>query len=131
LETIDTGAGFRITPVTADGYVQWMVVGDLDTFRTVRLTEQIEAALARGADRHVIDLTGTTTMDAAGVCALIGLHKRCAGQGGMAVAATPGAQPWQMLTVTGAHRILRMRDTGQSAAQDVRARSPSGRGRPT
>jgi anti-anti-sigma factor len=125
MDTIDTGAGFRIRRVVAEGYVEWQVFGDLDTFRTVRLTEQIDVALAGGCGFHVVDLTGASTVDATGVCALIGLHKRCAEEGGLAVAATPGAQPWQMLAVTGADRILHVSETGQSAARAALGRSPS------
>jgi anti-anti-sigma factor len=120
METIDPGAGFRITRVHEAEYLTWQVVGDLDTFRVLHLTEQIRAELTGGVAYHLVDLSEVSSVDATGVCALIRLHKQCAPRGRMVVACAPGDPPWQVLTATGAGRILHLAEDPDSAAEQLR-----------
>jgi anti-sigma B factor antagonist len=124
METIDLGAGFRITPVVAEGYVEWQVNGDLDMFRAPRLDDAVRRAVADGVRCHLIDLTTVETVDATGVHALVRLQKRCASAGRLVVAVRPGTQPWTMLAVTGACRILDVRGDRHAAVQTVRRAGP-------
>jgi anti-anti-sigma factor len=126
METIDLGAGFRITPVAAEGYVEWRVDGDLDMFRAPRLADAVRRALADGIRCHLIDLTTVESVDATGVHALVRLHKRCAPAGRLVVAARPDAQPWKMLAVTGACRILEVIDDPLAAIRTLRKDAPRG-----
>ena len=127
METIDLGAGFRITPVAAEGYVEWRVAGDLNMFRAPRLADAVRRALADGVRCHLIDLSTVENVDATGVHALVRLHKRCAPAGRLVVTARPGAQPWKMLAVTGACRILEVIDDRHDAARTLREDAPSRR----
>jgi anti-sigma B factor antagonist len=124
MEIIDLGAGFRITPVAADGYVEWRVSGELNMFRAPRLADAVRRAMAGGIRCHLIDLTTVETVDASGVQALVRLHKGCGPAGRLVVAARPGAQPWKMLAVTGACRILEVSDDPDAAVQDLRRAAP-------
>jgi anti-anti-sigma factor len=124
MERIDLGAGFCITPVAAEGYVEWRVDGDLNMFRAPRLAEAVRRALADGVRCHLIDLTTVETVDATGVHALVRLHKGCGPAGRLVVAAKPGAQPWKMLAVTGACRILDVSEDRHAALQDLRREAP-------
>lgn len=124
MEIIDLGAGFRITPVAAEGYVEWRVNGELNMFRAPRLADAVRRALADGVRCHLIDLTTVDTVDATGVHALVRLHKGCAPAGRLVVTARPGAQPWKMLAVTGACRILEVSDDPDAAIQDLRRAAP-------
>src|SRR5438105_1762076 len=104
MTSIDLGAGFTITPVERDGYVCWEVTGNLDLFRSPRLTEAIAAACLGGRHCHLIDLTAVASLDAAALRELIALHKLVRTDGRLVVAAEPGSNVWSLLEATGASR---------------------------
>jgi anti-anti-sigma factor len=108
MTAIDLGAGFTITPTERDGYVCWEVTGNLDLFRSPRLSDAVAAACRRGRRRHLVDLTGVASMDASAVRVLITLHKLVRPKGQFAVAAEPGSDVWSVLNSTGAARILKL-----------------------
>jgi anti-anti-sigma factor len=124
MEIIDLGAGFRITPVAAEGYVEWQVNGDLNMFRAPRLADAVRRAVADGVRCHLIDLTTVETVDATGIHALVRLQKRCASAGRLVVTVRPGTQPWTMLAVTGASRIVDVHGDRHAAVQTLQQCEP-------
>ncbi|MGH8867503.1 MAG: STAS domain-containing protein [Actinomycetes bacterium] len=82
------------------------ISGELDlwTAQTVRLTLR-DAVPASGA-RLVLDLSGVTTCDAAGLAVLVGELRRVPATGGATRLASPSPSVDQVLRATGMGRVV-------------------------
>ena len=70
-----------VTTARADASCHVSVVGEVDCSTAPRLTENVDALLASGPAELVVDLTGVTFLDSAGLHALVTAHTRAQGQG--------------------------------------------------
>lgn len=94
---------------TTQGHTICRPVGDLDAF-TVRHFRQAVADLA-GTPRLIIDLSGTTFIDSAGLGALIGAIRRTREAGGEVAVACDRANLVRVLHGTGFDRVVTVAPT--------------------
>lgn len=66
----------EIQPSTSDQVTRLDLTGELDLAGTDSVEEAVEAALASGASEILLDLTGTTFIDSAGVNVLLSAQRR-------------------------------------------------------
>jgi anti-anti-sigma factor len=71
-----TGRVIEIAPSTEDGLTRLELTGELDLTGTEPVEQAVDAALAAGASEILLDLSGTTFIDSAGVGALLAAQRR-------------------------------------------------------
>ena len=110
----DPGTQLDVQPV-ADGLVR--VSGELD-IRTCDAFEQVVGAQIDRYARVVLDLSALTFCDSTGLAGLVRLHKRASGVAGQLVLRAPVARVYNLLTLTGLHRLFPVQDApaGSSGA---------------
>ena len=82
------------------------ISGELDGTTTTELRRRVDAALAGGRTKIVIDLTGLTHMDSSGLAELISCHQRAQGlQGGLALV-VPAAPIRRTLEIRGVNHLF-------------------------
>lgn len=84
------------------------ITGDLDVLGASRLREQLPDPVAH---LRVADLSEVAFLDSSGVGALIAMQRRQAEAGGSFAVCCAQPQPLQVLTMTGADRLLAVRPT--------------------
>jgi anti-sigma B factor antagonist len=95
--------------------------GEVDVSNSELVKNAALAALAQGAKRLVIDLSGTEYMDSAGLGILVGLLKRV--KESDLVMAVAGAKPQvkRVFEITRLNRVFTMHDDVTSALKEVPA----------
>jgi anti-anti-sigma factor len=87
------------------------VRGDLDIATAPALRERLVAALRPRTGPLILDLSGVSFCDAAGLAVLIGTQRRAGAHGIVMLVAAPGRQLRAMLSVTGLDRSLSIHPT--------------------
>jgi anti-sigma B factor antagonist len=98
----------------ASGYTVCRAVGELDGASAPRLREALTGDPA--PDRLVIDLTGVSFVDSAGLGALIGGIRRTREASGAVAISTPRPGLTRVLRTAGFDRIVPMEPTVEAAA---------------
>jgi anti-anti-sigma factor len=80
--------------------------GDLDITAASPLRERLRGLLRSGTDLLIIDLSGVSSCEVAGLAVLIGIQRWAAAHGISVRLAAPGPQVAELLRVTGLDRIL-------------------------
>jgi anti-sigma B factor antagonist len=70
IDVSDLGTGVRVT-----------ATGEIDSTSAPVLKDRLDALLDAGAEQLVIDLTGVTFLDSAGLCVLASTYRRVSGDG--------------------------------------------------
>lgn len=96
-----------VLTATSEGVVTRLAVaGRLTMANAAELTQAVDAAVAGGAPKVVVDLSGTTFVDSSGLGALItGLRRTRQGGGDLRIAA-PTEQVRAVLELTNLDRVL-------------------------
>jgi anti-anti-sigma factor len=91
------------------------VSGELDGTTTSELRRRVDAALAGGRTKIVVDLTGLTHMDSSGLAELISCHQRAQGlQGGLALV-VPSTAVRRTLEIRGVNHLFTIVDSRADA----------------
>ena len=101
--------------MTPEGYTICRPVGELDAF-TVSQFRQALAEVASSGRLLIIDLSGVSFVDSAGLGALVGGIRRTRELGGDVAVACSRPTLIQLLRSTGFDRIVRVVDTVEKAA---------------
>lgn len=112
-----------------EGYcpVQWLgqaavvtLPDEIDLTNADQIREELLAILSRGAPTVVVDMSGTTFCDSAGVNALVRVHKRATAEGAdmRLTVSAPGVQ--RVLTITGVDSLIELYPSVGAALADVR-----------
>lgn len=104
-----TRAGLSI--LRRPAHVVVKLSGDLDIATTPALRERLTALLHPGMRLLVLDLSGVSFCDAAGLAVLIGTKRRAASLGIILRLAAPGAQVTKILRFTGLDRTFTIHPT--------------------
>jgi anti-sigma B factor antagonist len=105
----------------AERVVVLTAVGEIDRDSRLLLEDAAEAALQRGGDRLVIDLSGVTFCDSGGLSLFVRLHREATGRGGSLRLAGARGSVLTVLTVTDLNRLLALHGTADEAVQASRA----------
>jgi anti-anti-sigma factor len=87
------------------------VRGDLDIATAPALRERLVAALRPRTGPLILDLSGVSFCDAAGLAVLIGTQRRAAARGIVMLLAAPGPRLYALLEFTGLDRSLSVHQT--------------------
>jgi anti-anti-sigma factor len=101
---------FNVTLTEQAEGVVVRVLGDIDVVTAPVLQRHLDAALASGRPTVVIDLSGTTFLDARGVGVLVGARKKMSEDGGRLVLRRPPALVRRVLEI--AEQLDRMEVEG-------------------
>ena len=93
-------------------------VGDLDMIGA-QLLRRAAAGLVTTDGSVVVDLSGVTFIDSAGLCALVGLARRSTEQGGKVLFVGPRRSIARVLNLTGVDRLLGMTPSQPDALEPV------------
>lgn len=105
----------EISSSLTDGVRVLAASGRLNMVSAPRLKSLIDASVAEGHPRIVVDLTGVAFIDSSGLGALIGGLKSARQSGGDLRIAGAGEQVVSVLRLTNLDRILRPHDSAQDA----------------
>jgi len=99
----------EISPTTIGGVARLDLTGELDLTGTEPLDEAVEAALASGAPEIILDLTGTTFVDSAGVDELLAAQRRTSTQGAaFRLISPPGSEGRLVIDLAGLAKLLNL-----------------------
>ena len=90
----------------ADGYTVLACEGRLTMTTAARLRGAVDAAVAGGTPRVVVDLSGTSFVDSSGLGALVGGLRAARTAGGDLRIAGPGEQVASVLALTNLDQVL-------------------------
>ncbi|MEU8303177.1 STAS domain-containing protein [Actinomadura sp. NPDC048955] len=93
--------------------------GDLDMASAPALGERLLAALPRSARLLILDLSGVTFCDAAGLTLLIGIQRQATGLGLTLRLSAPRPQVAKLLRITGLDRGLNVHPDSSPHAPDA------------
>jgi anti-anti-sigma factor len=99
--------------------------GDLDIATTPALRERLLSVLSPGVRLLVIDLSGVSFCDAAGLAVMIGTQRRARARGITVRLAAPRPQMAELLRITGLDRSLTICATLADALLTQRDRPPT------
>ncbi|SEG24810.1 anti-anti-sigma factor [Thermomonospora echinospora] len=99
--------------------------GELDLATTAVLRERLLATLHHGTRLLIIDLSGVSFCDAAGLTVLLGTQRRAAGLGITLSLAAPNPQVAKLLRITGLDRSLTVHPTLHDALASPPTRLPA------
>jgi anti-anti-sigma factor len=102
-----------------DGVTTLKPVGRVDLLSAAQLRQEIEAQVAGGRSRLVIDLSQVPFIDSSGLGALVGGLKAARVAGGDLRVAQPGDQARLVMQLTTLDRVLRLYDTVEEAADAI------------
>ncbi|WP_063711582.1 STAS domain-containing protein [Nonomuraea coxensis] len=94
-----------------DGHALVRLDGELDLLTRPRLSAACDALLERGVRRIVIDASGLSFSDCAGLSALLGVQREAWRRGGSLVLTGVHGMPARLLAITGAAATLMTDDT--------------------
>jgi anti-sigma B factor antagonist len=98
-------------------------VGEIDSSSAPVFRKHIETVLDAGATEVVLDLTGVTFLDSAGLCVLAAAHRRAAAQGvGLRVLAASRAVI-RPLQITGLWALLKVEHVDPATTPQVPAQN--------
>jgi anti-anti-sigma factor len=101
----------EIRSTEADGAQRMELRGELDIGTARQLEQAVEAALEEGCREVVLDLTGTTLLDSAGLGALLRAKRTVdASQGSMSVQSPRGSEARVVIEMSRTGGILGLRD---------------------
>ncbi|MEV5552953.1 STAS domain-containing protein [Nonomuraea wenchangensis] len=89
-----------------DGHAVVRLEGELDLLTRPRLSAACDDLLSRGVRRIVIDATGLSFSDCAGLSALLGVRREAWRRGGSLVLTGVHGMPARLLAITGAAATL-------------------------
>ncbi|MEV4287842.1 STAS domain-containing protein [Nonomuraea bangladeshensis] len=89
-----------------DGHAVVRLDGELDILTRPRLSAACDELLSRGVRRIVIDATGLSFSDCAGLSALLGVQRETWRRGGSLVLTGVHGMPARLLAITGAAATL-------------------------
>jgi anti-sigma B factor antagonist len=90
--------------------------GELDLATAPRLAVRIDSARRNGARRLLVDLTTADFCDSTGLRALVGCRREVVAHGGrMAVAVRDDSAVGRMFTLAGAHELMPVYESAESA----------------
>jgi anti-anti-sigma factor len=102
----------RVHVVLVDDCYVATITGEVDMSNAEELARVLEEQLVREADRHIVDLTGTTYLDSAGVRMLFAISERLQTRGRDLHVVVPEAGP--------IHRVLLIVDLASRARVHAR-----------
>jgi len=99
----------EISPSATGGVTRLDLTGELDLTGAEPLAEAVEAALASGASELLLDLTGTTFIDSAGVGALLSAQRRTDASGAaFRLISPPGSEGRLVIDLAGLAKLLNL-----------------------
>jgi anti-sigma B factor antagonist len=98
------------------------VVGEIDQATAPRLKTELLTAIARTSPRLVIDLSGVTFIDSAGLTVILAARQRAKAHGGDTYLVGPTKQVRKVLAITSLDRLLEIHETLETVQA---AQSPS------
>lgn len=104
-------AGASLSVLSRPGLTIARLKGDLDIATTPALRERLLSALSPGVRLLVIDLSGVSFCDAAGLAVLIGTQRRARARGITVRLVAPRPQMAKLLSITGLDCSLTICDT--------------------
>ncbi|GAB3424380.1 STAS domain-containing protein [Flindersiella endophytica] len=103
------------------GMAKVAVVGEIDQATSPRLKTELLKAIARMSPHLVIDMSGVTFIDSAGLTVILAARQRARAQGGDTYLLGPTKQIRKVLAITSLDRLLEIHET----LETVRPASPS------
>ena len=103
----------------SDGVIVVTPSGKLNMVHAHRLREEVDAILAKGHNRIVVDLTNVEFLDSSGLGALIGCLKAARQANGDLRIASPTEQVKLVLQLTNLDRVLTPYTSAESAYVNV------------
>jgi anti-sigma B factor antagonist len=97
---------FAIRDDRRNGFTVLLLSGELDMAAAPSLRERIEALVARGDTRILVDLAELAFCDSAGLSAFIGGDRQCAAKGGWLRLTRPQGHVARVIEVSGLRDIL-------------------------
>lgn len=103
------------------------VVGEIDQATAPRLKTELLTAIVRTSPRLVIDLSGVTFIDSAGLTVILAARQRARAQGGDTYLLGPTKQVRKVLAITSLDRLFEIHDTLESvrSSQSEQPQTPS------
>lgn len=101
---------FTIEQTANDGIHTLSITGELDIATTPKLEEEVNNAIAQGANTVLIDLENLSFIDSSGLRMFLHLSHQAAGDGWRLVIANPSEQVRTVLRVTGTESELPIRE---------------------
>lgn len=102
----------------AGGHRVYVIDGRVDTDGAHRLEEQLNAALAEGQYRIVLDLSKTNYLNSAGLRILADILTRCRDNDGDCKLAAPNAKVMRVLEIIGFDKFFSVYETVEAAVAD-------------
>jgi anti-sigma B factor antagonist len=94
------------------------VTGEVDIFTAPEFKHQVMMAIAAGAERLVVDLTGTSFIDSSSLGVLIGAHRRLTAGGGRLLVACNREAIVKTFKITGLDSVFEVVDSLEAALGD-------------
>ena len=91
------------------------VTGEVDLFTAPEFKQRVNAPIASGADRVVVDLTDTTFIDSSSLGVLIGAHRRLTSRGGRLAVVCTGDAIVKTFRITGLDGVFAIARTVEEA----------------
>jgi anti-sigma B factor antagonist len=99
----------EIEPSTRDDVTRLALSGELDLTGSEPVDEAVDAALAAGSSEILLDLTGTTFIDSAGVGALLSAQRRTdKGGATFRLISPPGSEGRLVIDLAGLAKLLNL-----------------------
>jgi anti-sigma B factor antagonist len=95
------------------------VFGELDLHTVGQLDSELDAAVAHGAERLVVDLAGVTFMDSTALGALVAAHRRLRIASGDLILVSDDPRVVRIFEITGLDRTLRLRASLTEAVSEL------------
>ena len=92
------------------------VRGEVTFANAAELTRSLDAALAAGTDRLVIDISAVPFMDSSGISALLTASMQAGREGRTVAVVHAGSEPPSIFRFKGVERLLRLYPSREAAA---------------
>jgi anti-sigma B factor antagonist len=93
--------------------------GELDLHTSERLRDTLADVLELGGRRILVDLTGTSFMDSAGLGVLVGAAKALRSTGGQMVLVADDPRVTRVIEITGLEQVFRLASSLPEAVQEL------------
>jgi anti-sigma B factor antagonist len=91
------------------------VSGEVDIFTAPEFKQRVMMAIAAGAERLIVDLTGTSFIDSSSLGVLIGAHRRLTARGGRLVVVCNREAIVKTFRITGLDGVFELVDSVAAA----------------